>query len=950
MNARIGTKSLTRSRWLVASALSVSLLAYGLAVVPSAEGAQPAKQAAAKSPTRPASLHRAATLLDPSTSPCTVVGTDVTCELFARQSAGAVTWPSAPSVAGVPFWSYTSTDTDPVGATGPTLVVKSGDTVHLNLHNRLGAGHTTALSIPQLEGLDADVVGIDNGLDKQYNFTATRPGTYIYQAGGTPEGSRQAAMGMVGALVVLPSAAADAGTAYGAGTGTDYTDDSVVLLTDVDPALNADPTGYDLRGYTPQLHLLNGAPYPATTNINATPGGKVLLRIINGGIIQHALGVLGTNQEIVGQSSRLLNNQYGVAVEKISAGDTLDMLVNVPDQTAGPLFPIYDSSSRLDNSSGPASGPVPFGGALAFINNGATSTSNAGPVVTGLDIAVPTIGTATDLAFTGIAGKSGDADITSVEYTIDDGSAITGTAFSGVAGPAPLSLSGTVPASVINTLTSGSHTLFVRATNSAGTGPWASIAFNYDNVGPTTALALDPTATNAGDLTITGTASDSSTGGSGVGSVEGFVDGVSIGQLTVTTSGDVTLSIDGAITASTLNGLSQGEHTLTAKATDTLLNLGPASDGVKFIVDRTGPVVSAVYVNPSPNNGSQGSANDPTNIEVRAWFADPGPVSANGKTSGVVDGEAFLGTTTRTNGAGFPLFPYTPPGGGATVLVGYIPVSELTKYAMGTSVDVAVHARDAAGNWGDYKVGSLILSLDLIFASDFDSIPGLVPPWARFAQTVGGGLTGSNTTTIGTNHAFVVTRNTANADTANSLSFLVDASPSAETSYNVAFDFASSAAGANGFTAGTSANTARVFTIFQARNALGRTAYSVEFRAYKPNGTVVREVQLRVRTGNGNGSRVTGFVRLPTTGTVRIHVSWTSATNARPTFAINGATQTMSAINTTAFVVDTALLGVSANADTVIQPTVTPPVAGNLISSGGTLWFDNFNSARVTKP
>jgi FtsP/CotA-like multicopper oxidase with cupredoxin domain len=942
MNARIGTKSLTRSRWMVASALSVSLLAYGLAVVPSAEGAQPAKHPAAKASARPASLHRAATLLNSATSPCTLVGTDRTCELFARQSAGPVTWAQAPSVAGVPFWSYTSNETDPVGATGPTLVVNQGETVHLNLHNELGAGHTTALSLPQVEGLDADVVGIDNGGVKDYTFTASRPGTFIYQAGGIPEGSRQAAMGMVGALVVLPSAAADAGTAYGAGTGSDYTDDSVVLLTDVDPAFNADPLNYDLRGYTPQLHLLNGAPYPATSNFNATPGGKELLRIVNGGIIQHALGVLGTNQTIVGASSRALNHPYGVAVEKISAGDSLDMLVNVPAAAdGGPLFPIYDSSSRLDNSSGPVRGVVPFGGALAFINNGASTTTNLGPVVTGLNIAVPTIGTLTDLAFTGTAGATGDADITKVEYAIDNGSATTGTDI-GAAGPAPLALSASVPASVINTLTSGSHTLFVRATNANGAGPWASIAFTYDNVGPTTALALDPTSSNGGDLTISGTATDSSSGGSGITDAHYFIDGNPIGTLAVTTSGDVTVSVDGTITGATISGLTEGEHVLTATTTDSLGNTGDPSAGVKFIVDKTGPVVTAVYVNPSPNNGSQGSANDPTNVEVRAWFADPGPASAGGKTSGVVDGEAFLGSTSGTNGAGFPLFPYTPPGGGGPVLVGYIPVSELTKYALGTTVPVAVHARDAAGNWGTtFKVGSLIMSTDLIFASDFDSIPGLVPPWARFAQTVGGSLLGSNSVTTGNNHAFVVTRS-AVADNNTSLSFLVDASPSAETSYNVAFDFASNAASANGFTAGSSTADARVFTIFQARNASGKTAYSVEFRAYKPAGTVVREVRLRVRTGTGNGSRTTPFTRLPVTGTSTIHVSWTSAVNARPTFTVNAGTQTMNAIDTTAWVVDTALLGVSA-----ITGNVVP---ANQISSGGTLWFDNFNSARVTKP
>jgi FtsP/CotA-like multicopper oxidase with cupredoxin domain len=958
MKASIGTASLTRSRWIVASALSVALTAYGLAVVPAANGAQPAKHAAAKvaaqSSAPAAKLHRAATLLDPAASPCTlsVSGTDRTCELYARKSVGAVTWPSAPDVAGVPFWSYTSNATDPVGATGPTLVVNEGETVHLNLHNALGGTDITALSVPQVTGLDADITGIADGATKDYSFVASRPGTFIYQAGGVPDAARQAAMGMVGALVVLPSAPADALTAYGAGTGSDYTDDSVVLLTDVDPAFNIDPVNYDMRNYLPQLHLLNGAPYPATSNITATQGGKELLRIVNGGIIQHALGVLGTNQTVVGESSRVLTHPYGVAVEKISAGDTLDMVVNVPAATdAGPLFPIYDSSSRLDNSSGPIRGVAPFGGALAFIDNGASLGTNNGPTVTDLAVGQPTIGTANTLDFTAKAGDVGQPDVTGIEYVIDDGSAAGGTGSSaGVVvtpGTGPVPVTGSLPASsdlssVLHGLSTGSHTLLVRANSALGWGPFASIGFTFDNVGPTTSLVLDPTVTSAGALTISGTSSDTSSGGSGITGADAYIDGVYAGPLTLTPNGDVTVSVDGSISASKIASLTpEGEHTLTAKATDSLGNVGPVSDGVKFIVDRTGPVVSAVYVNPSPNNGSQGSANDPTNVEVRAWVTDDGPANANGKTSGVVDGEAFLGASSGANGAGFPLFPYTPAGTTSTVLVGYIPVSELTKYTLGQTVPIAVHARDAAGNWGTtFKVGSLVMSADLIFSSDFDLIPGLVPPWARFAQAVGSGLVGSSGITTGTNHAFVVARSAA-ADTNGALSFLVDASPSAETSYNVAFDFT-----APNFKAGTSSGNARLFTIFQARNAAGLTAYSVEFHAWKPttpsNAAIVQEVRLRVRTGTKNASTPSPYFRLTGTAPVTIHVAWTSSTTARPSIRVGTSSFTMSAQDTSARVVDTALFGVSGISGTIGSTGAIPAI--------GALWFDNFKSARVTKP
>ena len=72
-----------------------------------------------------------------------------------------------------------------------------------------------------------------------YTFHATRPGTFLYEAGHTADGARQVAMGLVGALVVLPTDPPAA--------GREYDDEAVVVLTEVDPALNAAPPSFDMR-------------------------------------------------------------------------------------------------------------------------------------------------------------------------------------------------------------------------------------------------------------------------------------------------------------------------------------------------------------------------------------------------------------------------------------------------------------------------------------------------------------------------------------------------------------------------------------------------------------------------------------------------------------------------------------------------------------------------------
>ena len=86
-----------------------------------------------------------------------------------------------------------------------------------------------------------------------YTFTASRPGTFLYEAGPTPSGKQQVAIGLAGAIVVLPSTP---GQAYGS-AATAYDDEAVIVLSEVDPALNgaADPAAFNLRNLTPRYWL-----------------------------------------------------------------------------------------------------------------------------------------------------------------------------------------------------------------------------------------------------------------------------------------------------------------------------------------------------------------------------------------------------------------------------------------------------------------------------------------------------------------------------------------------------------------------------------------------------------------------------------------------------------------------------------------------------------------------
>ena len=63
-----------------------------------------------------------------------------------------------------------------------------------------------SLTFPGQMGVIADLVGVAAGSVVTYTFSSAQPGTFLYEAGLTPNGPRQVAMGLYGGLVVRPPA------------------------------------------------------------------------------------------------------------------------------------------------------------------------------------------------------------------------------------------------------------------------------------------------------------------------------------------------------------------------------------------------------------------------------------------------------------------------------------------------------------------------------------------------------------------------------------------------------------------------------------------------------------------------------------------------------------------------------------------------------------------------
>jgi hypothetical protein len=654
-------------------------------------------------------------------STCAVSGGVFSCDLYAR--AGSLALPGLASP--LPVWGYTAVPSGTVtNPGGPTLIVTQGSDLAITLHN-VDIPSATSFAITQLSGVP-DTQGVTAGNSKTYAIPAASlaPGTYLYEAGLTADGPRQAAMGLFGALIVRPSACA--ACVYGAGSS--FTDEGVFVLSEVDPAFNASPLAFNMAEYNPSYFLINGKPYPDVDTpdpllgIAASTEAHVALRFANAGLVHHSMTVLGLRQQVIARDGKEMTHPYTITAETIPTGETLDSLVTVISATlAGTRFPIFDAAMRLYNNgaldapgnANPSLTPVTFGGMLTMMTVAGQAGSNGGPVVQNLSAAPnPTNGSVPLTLDGGAVAVSGV--VQAAEYFVDSlGSDGSGTAISAAFGSGTVSLSFTVDPS---TLLSGSRTFFVHAQDSNGTwGPPAAVVLNLDQNGPVIdTQALSPNPTNGqSDLDLQATARDTNTGGSKVIAAEYFIDpsgnpapgsGISI-TLDLT---DTIVSLRTTLPASVVSALAEGSHAIAIRAEDALGNWGPFTH-VTLSLDKTGPQASPVTTRPNPTNGTIGLQSGTLGSYFQLLNASLSDPQSGGLSSNITAAEYFV-DSTGANGTGGAMTPVDGAfNSSSEAAQAAIPLYAITALAEGPHT-FYVHGRDAAGNWGD--MGAVVLKVD----------------------------------------------------------------------------------------------------------------------------------------------------------------------------------------------------------------------------------------------
>lgn len=216
---------------------------------------------------------------------------------------------------------------------GPTLVVDEGDEVTITVTNYgipqpvslLVTGHeVTALG--GSEGVFTRQAGLYETVT--YSFTAEQPGTYVYHSAGAPNPGLHVEMGLLGVLIVRPDDFDTSRTAYGAGTETDYDQEFLYLLTEVDPDIHFEMERGHYTHFTnadrfAKIWFVNGRVFPDlfeddyspiypfqpySALAKAHPRDRVLVRNVNPGQDSHPFHYHGENLTYIARDGRMLSS------------------------------------------------------------------------------------------------------------------------------------------------------------------------------------------------------------------------------------------------------------------------------------------------------------------------------------------------------------------------------------------------------------------------------------------------------------------------------------------------------------------------------------------------------------------------------------------------------------------------------------------------------------------
>jgi multicopper oxidase len=262
-------------------------------------------------------------------------------------TTGTIETPDGNSVL---MWSYGNAATG--GAfqePGPVLCVNQGATVTVTLNNTLS--EPTSIVFPGQDNVTASggAAGLFTreaapGGSVTYTFTASQPGTYLYESGTDP--SKQVEMGLYGALVVRPAGHPD--WAYNdPSTQFDPSREYLLIFHEIDSDLHhnvefGEP--YDFNALHFRYFMVTGRSFPDTIDKNGVgwlpnqPYGSLvrvkpydavtnplpaLVRMVNAGLANHPFHPHGFHVRVIAQDGRMFLTPGGGDASTEHFGDVV---------------------------------------------------------------------------------------------------------------------------------------------------------------------------------------------------------------------------------------------------------------------------------------------------------------------------------------------------------------------------------------------------------------------------------------------------------------------------------------------------------------------------------------------------------------------------------------------------------------------------------------------------
>jgi FtsP/CotA-like multicopper oxidase with cupredoxin domain len=313
-----------------------------------------------------------------------VVLAAATPSLAVELAAVPAEWMPPGGLAGdeIPMWAFVDAGTDASAFTCPAAPVAwglgpqidvpaAGTSLTINIKNCLSepvsmfipgqakvttpvwtddsTGDRTAAS-QRVRSFDAEVAAGANG---SYTWTGVRSGTFLYQSGSHPQVAVQ--MGLYGVLTV---------------GSYPYPAEQAVVFSEIDPALHAavdggtygSPSYPSTFDYYPKYFLINGAAYPAGSDLAVVTSESTVFRFVNAGLKNRVPTLQGLYMTLLAEDGFAYPEpmqQYSVL---LAPGKTIDAVLNAGSNGK---YALYDRSLGLTNAA--ATG----GGMLTYIQAGA---------------------------------------------------------------------------------------------------------------------------------------------------------------------------------------------------------------------------------------------------------------------------------------------------------------------------------------------------------------------------------------------------------------------------------------------------------------------------------------------------------------------------------------------------------------------------------------------------